>query len=157
MGASMVSILENNPDMAFVFHIFTDGYTPESEGYIAQAAEKFHCTCYLYELNMEPFGDFHIKVARFSRITYGRLYMPKVLKGITHRFIYVDADAMCVRSLEDLWNLDMQGKAMGAVSEKPDAVTYRAGYLKLKSSKYFNDGIMLVDVDEWERQKITEK
>ena len=156
MGASMISVLENNPDMTFVFHIFTDGYTPESEKYIAQAAEKFHCTCYLYELNMKPFGDFHIKVARFSRITYGRLYMPKVLKGITSRFIYVDADAMCVRSLRDLWNLDMRGKAMGAVSEKPDAVTYRAGYLKL-SGKYFNDGIMLVDVDEWERQQITEK
>lgn len=157
MGASMTSVLVNNPDMTFVFHIFTDGYMPDSENYIAQAAEKFHCTCYLYELNMKPFGDFHIKVARFSRITYARLYMPKVLKGITHRFIYVDADAMCVRSLSKLWNLDMRGKAMGAVSETEEAVLYRAGYLKLKSGKYFNDGIMLIDVDEWERQEITEK
>ena len=49
------------------------------------------------------------------------------------------------------------GKAMGAVSEKPEAVTYRAGYLKLSSGKYFNDGIMLVDVDAWENQQITEQ
>lgn len=157
MGASLVSIVENNPDMYFIFHIFTDGYSKENAAFIAEAAKKFHSKCILYELDMTPFLDFHIKVARFSRITYGRLYMPKVLKGKTSRFIYVDADAMCVRPLRDLWQLDMQGKAMGAVSEKPDAVTYRASYLKLSSGKYFNDGIMLVDVDEWEKQQITKK
>lgn len=157
MGASMVSILKNNPDLNITFHIFTDGYSETNAAYVEEAAKKFHCTCILYELNMTPFLDFHIKVARFSRITYGRLYMPKVLKGITSRFIYVDADAMCVGSLKKLWNLDMKGAAMGAVSETPDAVTYRAGYLKLKNGKYFNDGIMLIDVDEWEKQQITEK
>ena len=157
MGASLISVVKNNPDMDFVFHIFTDGYSSENETLIDKVANEFQCTCYLYELNMTPFEDFHIKVARFSRITYARLYMPKVLKGLTPRFIYVDADAMCVRSLRDLWNLDMQGKAMGAVSEKPEAVTYRAGYLKLSNGKYFNDGIMLVDVDAWENQQITEQ
>ena len=65
---------------------------------------------HILELDMTPFEDFHIKVARFSRITYARLYMPKMLKGLTTRFIYVDADAMCVRSLRDLWNLDMVEK-----------------------------------------------
>lgn len=97
MGASLVSIVENNSDMNFIFHIFTDGYSQENETLIAEVAKEFHCTCYLYELDMTPFKDFHIKVARFSRITYARLYMPKILKDITTRFIYVDADAMCVR------------------------------------------------------------
>jgi lipopolysaccharide biosynthesis glycosyltransferase len=157
MGTSMVSIIENNPDMAFVFHIFTDGFSKQSENYIHEFAQKFHCDCTIYVLNMDSFNDFHIKVARFSRITYGRLYMPKVLKHIASRFIYVDADAMCVNSLHDLWFLDMDGKAMGAVSETADAVKYRAGYLQLKSGKYFNDGIMLVDVEQWEKQHITEK
>lgn len=157
MGASLVSIVENNPDLSFVFHIFTDGYSKENQQKIEEAAEKFHCCCVLYKLNMEPFQDFHIKVERFSRITYGRIYMPKALKNEASRFIYVDADAMCVRSLKKLWHLDMGGKAMGAVSEKPEAVTYRADYLKLKSGKYFNDGIMLVDIPAWEEQQITEK
>lgn len=156
MGASIVSILENNPDLRFAFHVFTDGYSKENADKIMELAQKWHCDCILYQFDMKPFKDFHIKVARFSRITYGRIYMPKVLKEVASRFIYVDADAMCVNSLEKLWNLDMKGAAMGAVSETPDAVDYRAGYLKLKSGKYFNDGIMLVDIDEWEKQQITE-
>ena len=83
--------------------------------------------------------------------------MPKILWGVTPRYIYMDADTMCVGSLSDLWHTDMQGAAMGAVSETPDTIAYRAGYLKLKSGKYFNDGVMLVDVNQWEKQKITEK
>lgn len=157
MGASMISVLKNNPGQEIVFHIFTDGYSNNNKEKIAIVAKQFRCDCILYQLNMKPFEGFHIKVARFSRITYGRIYMPKVLLGEAHRFIYIDADAMCIRPLNLLWNLNLDGKAMGAVSETPDAVVYRAGYLKLNSGKYFNDGIMLVDVDEWEKQKITEQ
>ena len=87
MGASMVSVLENNPDHPFVFHLFTDGYSRDNAEKIRQLAEKWHCRCTLYELDMEPFQDFHVKVARFSRITYGRLYMAKVLKKETDRFL----------------------------------------------------------------------
>lgn len=157
MAASAISVIDNNKDMAIHFHIFTDGCSKGNEEKVKQLAEKFHCVCSLYELDMKPFEDFHIKVARFSRITYGRIYMPKVLKGMADRFIYVDADAMCVGSLKELWNLDLHGFCIGAVAEAPDAINYRADYLKLKSGKYFNDGIMLVDVNEWENQHITEK
>ena len=106
---------------------------------------------------MDVFQDFHIKVARFSRITYGRLYMAKVLSKKTDRFLYVDADAICIQSIKSLFSIDLKGAAMGAVMERPDAIAYRAGYLKLKSGKYFNDGIMLVDTNIWEKKQITEK
>lgn len=157
MGASVISVLENNKGESFVFHIFTDGYSEDNAEKVKDIAKRWHCKCVLYIFNMEVFADFHIKVARFSRITYGRLYMAKVLAKETKRFVYMDADAMCVNSIVPLFAVDLNGAAMGAVMERPDAIAYRAGYLKLKSGMYFNDGIMLVDTLEWERQQITEK
>lgn len=157
MGASAISLLENNPKANFTFHIFTDGCSDENKKRIQEMAQQNQCCCYLYELNMKPFEDFHIKVARFSRITYARIYMPKILYKMTNRFLYVDADAMCVAPIDELMHVDLQGAAIGAVSEFPESVAYRAGFLKLKSGKYFNDGIMLVDIDEWEKQKISER
>lgn len=106
---------------------------------------------------MKPFEDFHIKVARFSRITYARIFAPKIIGKYTTRYIYLDADTMCIQSLEDLWNIDMQEAAMGAVSEGVNVVTYRGEYLGLKNGKYFNDGIMLIDIPQWEKYKVTEK
>lgn len=157
MGASIVSVLENNQDQPLVFHLFTDGYSKENRDKVRQLAAQWHCRCILYELNMTPFEDFHVKVARFSRITYGRIYMPKVLKAMTDRYVYLDADTMVIASLAPLFSLDMTGYAMGAVSERPKDAAYRGEYLKLKNGKYFNDGIMVVNIPEWEKQGITEK
>ncbi|WP_288311516.1 glycosyltransferase family 8 protein [uncultured Selenomonas sp.] len=157
MGASMVSALENNRGVPITFHLFTDGYREENAEKIAALAKRWRCTCILYKLDMEPFQDFHIKVERFSRITYARLYMPKIVRDYAARYIYLDADTMCVAPLAQLWHTDLAGAAMGAVSERASAVDYRAGFLHLKHGKYFNDGVMLVDILVWEQQHITEK
>lgn len=157
MGASMVSVIENNKGASLLFHIFTDGYSDGSEENIRKTAQKFHCCCYLYRVNMEPFKDFHIKVSRFSRVTYVRLYMPKVLGKYADRYIYADSDTMCISSLKPLMHLDMKGYAIAAAADRPDSVKYRSEYLKLKNGRYFNDGIMLVDCKQWEKDHITEK
>lgn len=157
MGASVLSVLDHNQDTAIVCHVFTDGYSDETKAKVEQLARENQFDIYVHTLNMDVFQDFHIKVARFSRITYGRLVMPIVLAGVTDRFVYIDADVMCVQSIAPLYDLNLGGAAMSAVSELPDAVAYRAGYLHLKNGKYFNDGIMLVDVHAWLEQKITEK
>ena len=83
--------------------------------------------------------------------------MPKLVKEYAARYIYLDADTMCVAPLNRLWATDLQGAPMGAVSERASAVDYRAGFLHLKNGKYFNDGVMMVDIPEWERQHITEQ
>lgn len=79
MGASLISVIENNKDLNIVFHIFTDGYSKENEQHIKKVAEQFHCICNLYKLDMKPFQGYHIKVERFSRITYARTIMAKLL------------------------------------------------------------------------------
>jgi lipopolysaccharide biosynthesis glycosyltransferase len=157
MGVSAISIIKNNPNHNFIIHIFTDGYTPDNEVKVQEMARLYHCCCILYTLDMQPFSEFHIKVKRFSHITYVRLYIPKILRGIASRYLYIDADAICINSLECLFQYDLQGKAIGAVSESPNDVEYRSKFLHLKSHKYFNDGILLVDVNEWEKEHITEK
>lgn len=157
MGASLISVIENNKDLNIVFHIFTDGYSKENEQHIKKVAEQFHCVCNLYRLDMKPFQGYHIKVERFSRITYARTIMAKLLYGIAKRFIYIDADAICIAPLKELWNLDLQGHIIAVTPDHPNSNKYRAEYLRLKSGKYFNDGIMLVDVNAWEKYDITPK
>ena len=157
MGVSVVSVLENNRNQKFVFHIFVDSYSQDNLDKIKELAMQWKCRCIVYLLDMTPFNDFHIKVARFSRITYARIYMPKVIKAYTERFIYLDADTMVCDTLNELWNIDLKGAPMGAVSESPDTVVFRSAHLKLTTGRYFNDGVMVIDTKQWEQSKITEK
>ena len=42
MGASMVSVLENNRDVPITFHIFTDGYSEDNAKKIDTLAKNWH-------------------------------------------------------------------------------------------------------------------
>lgn len=113
MGASLVSVLENNAHRAVMFHIFTDGYSKENAQKMEQLADRYGCVIKLYTLHMEPFADFHVKVERFSRITYGRIVMPLILAAETDHFLYLDADTMVIRPLDELLSLGPYGKSYG--------------------------------------------
>lgn len=155
-AVAIISVLENNKNKNFTFYIFTDAYEQESAGKLKSIAEKYNIKLCIYVIDMNILAGFHIKVKRFSRVTYLRLIMPKILKDINY-FLYMDADMVCLGDLWQLNDIDFKGKAFAAVSDLPEAVEYRTKFLKLKNNKYFNDGMMFVNIHNWNRLQITEK
>lgn len=155
-AVAIISVLENNKNKNFTFHIFTDAYEQESAEKLKLIAEKYNIKLCIYVIDMNILAGFHIKVKRFSRVTYLRLIMPKILKDI-NCFLYMDADMVCLGDLWQLNDIDFEGKAFAAVSDLPEAVEYRTKFLKLKNNKYFNDGMMFVNIHNWNRLQITEK
>lgn len=156
-GVAITSILENNKEKSFWFHIFCDGVSDENKDKVRQTMEKYSMKCSIYIMDMEPFQAFHIKTRHFSRVTYLRSIMPKILKGLTDRYLYMDADMICTGDISEIERIDLQGYPFAAASETDEAVRYKTTFLKMKSDKYFNDGLMWVDIAEWEREEITEK
>lgn len=154
LGAEITSILETNKDMSFNFHVFVDSYTPKNKENLQKTAQKYKCNIYLYVMDMSIYQNFHIKVARFSRVTYIRIVMPWVLRRYTDRYLYLDSDMICVGSLKFFLSIDLEGKAIGALTyHTPD----RVAFLKMKQDVYFSDGLMWIDINEWIKEKITER
>jgi len=93
-----------------------------------------------------------------SWATYYRLVVPEVLPA--ERFLYVDADTLCDVDVSELDSLNMGSNPAGWVPEAPLAraadrpVAEQLGNREAES--YFNAGVMLVNVPEWRRQRITE-
>ena len=156
LGVTVTSALENNPQFHLVFHVFIDDVDEGDIAKVRKVVEKYKCDFYIYIMEMEPFSHFHLRNKRFNHVAYFRVYMPKILRTLTDKYLYMDADMICVNSLQPFLDIDLQGKPIACVSDFPDAVKTRATFLKLKSGKYFNSGMMWVDVEEWEKQKITE-
>lgn len=141
-GVTITSILENNSNMKFAFHIFTDAVSKKDLEALEKTTVKYKQSCYVYLMDMAPFANFHIKHPRFKKVSYFRLYMPKVLKKITRYFLYIDADLICINSMEAFKKIDLEGKVLAAVSDLPEAVKTRSDFLGLKSGKYFNSGVL---------------
>jgi lipopolysaccharide biosynthesis glycosyltransferase len=94
-----------------------------------------------------------------SWATYYRLFAAQCMD--VERFLYVDADTLCDVDLSPLNTLDLGRRPAGLVPEAPLAsaadrnVATRLGNSPVEP--YFNAGIILVNVAEWRRQRVTER
>lgn len=157
IGVTVTSILENNKEKSFYFHIFCDGVSDDNLEKVKQLVEKYQQNFYVYFMDMKPFQTFHIKTRHFSRVTYLRSVMPKILQPLTDKYLYMDADMLCVVDISEITSIDLEGYPFAAASETEEAVKYKTEFLHQKSGKHFNDGLMWVDIAEWEKEQITEK
>lgn len=157
VGVVLTSILEQNKNINFQFHVFTSEITDNHLSNFKKTADKYKCDCYIHLMNMEPFSGFHIKHPRFNRVAYIRLYMAKTMKDYCKYFAYIDADMLCLGDMHAFLNIDLHGKAVAAVPEIESAANWLADNLHLKSRKYLNSASLWIDVEKWEDEKITER
>ena len=87
---------------------------------------------------------------------YARLCIPYFLPKHIKKAIYLDADTLVVQDIKKLWDIDMQGYGIAAVIDRSETVDSSwAGipnYAELGipgKSKYFNSGVLVIDVDKW--------
>ena len=95
-----------------------------------------------------------------SWATYYRLAVPQILD--VERFLYVDADTLCEVDVSGLNTLDLGQSPAGLVPEAPLAgaaltVLWRDNWATARWNLTINAGIILVNVAEWRRQRVTEQ
>ncbi len=95
------------------------------------------------------------RVTRWSYTTYYRLFLSSLLPDCS-RLLYIDVDVLICDDLSKLIDLDMQGKSVGTVQDvslccdlSTEAERTRLAASGHDMSRYFNAGIMLIDLDKW--------
>ena len=92
---------------------------------------------------------------RLNRSVFLRVLLPQFLPEELERVIYMDVDMICLGSLDELWELDLQGKPLAALEEKSDKISPLKQ--ELKSGCYFNAGLLVIDLALWRERKLTER
>lgn len=95
---------------------------------------------------------------RFPVRAWYRVLLPDLL-GQLDRVLYVDADALITSSLQPLWETDLHGSLVGAVTNPlfANMVPRLQSDLGLPDGRsYFNSGVLLMDLDAWRAQGTTE-
>ena len=156
-GVSLTSIIENNPNKRFSFHVFTDEVDAEEENMMRSFAEKYNQDIWFHIMDIKQFEGFHILRKNMHYVTYFRTYMPKVMKKFTNRYLYLDADILCFNSLEPFLKIDFQDKPVAVVEDLEETASVQCEFLHMQNKKYFNSGMMWVNIEEWEKQEVTEK
>lgn len=149
-AVSVVSLLQHNPGASVT--LLGCGLMQESIDLVRSRAEKFGSGDFRY-IDVGPMIQ-QLKrrgVSSYvSYAVYSRIYIADVLATDHGRILYLDCDTLVNDSLEELFAVDLAGQPIGLA---PDCVC-RDYYQVIKlpcGKRYFNSGVMLIDLDAWRR------
>lgn len=151
-GVVMMSAVQYNPALKFVFHLLVNDLPAEEKVKLTEFVELTKATVYVHIMNDEPFKkNFHLH--RFLPAFFYRLFIPDLLKEYTDRILYLDADMMVRGDLRPLQELDFQGN-IAAVVEDRSSEGCRA---QIDVERYFNAGMMFINVKKWAEENILDE
>lgn len=155
IGVTIYSILENNKDLRLRFNLFTDGIEPEDKEKFRKTAEEYGCRISIYYMNNDAFREMLHEDGN-ATFFYRFLFAPTLSAVGAKRILSVDGDILCQGSVRELLEMDMGGKILAGVRDTSERVAeYRRSLVGTK--QYFNAGMIMMDVDAWNAERISQK
>lgn len=100
----------------------------------------------------------------FPLCVYVRICIPYFLPHTIEKAIYLDADTLVECDIRKLWEIDMRGLGIAAVTDRAKTVnTSWAGIKNYEelgipaNSLYFNTGVLVMDLTKWREENIPEQ
>lgn len=158
MGATILSIIANNPGVHLTIHVLSFSVSDEHRARLLKLETEHPVKTHIHIVAADRFNQFSHFIAStyYSPAIFTRLAIPEILKDYTDKVLYLDADILCVGKIDKLMAMPIEATVAYVVPDA-DVTTYRrATALKLKELKYFNSGVLYINIKKWLELEITE-
>jgi len=107
----------------------------------------------LYEINFDAFVGLPIW-GHFSESIYSRFLIESIIPQSIDKIIYLDVDMVNLVDIQELWDLPLNGDLLLRASVDTGS---NSPHIKEKFGlvKYFNSGILLINLKEWRKRHIS--
>lgn len=160
---SILSLLDNLSEKAnfFIIHKNLDKFKKIPP--IISNHEKLNkLTTYSFSDSYDNFPN--VNNSHISEATYYRLFISKILPKELSEILYIDCDIISTKPIKSefkqIFNLlNQSDKAIGVKTEffRDKKNEYIFSNLKLENEKYFNAGVMFINLEKWRANNIEEK
>lgn len=158
LAVVLASVLVNNPRSCFVFHVLHRNIAEENQVRIRQLKQMYlNCEIKFHFVDSSVFEKFPIpkELEHITMETYFRYALPVLLKD-EKRTIYTDVDILCLGDIRPLWEIDLGGNVIGAVSEGNEGA-FKKKLLGLEGdAPYFNAGVLVMDLEVMRNESCTD-
>lgn len=166
---SLISHIKNE-DMYSIYVLYTDVSELNKEN-IKKLQQK---NVKIFFIDVNPFFNDEIKKSFvvntiFTPETYYRFFLPKIFPDVD-KALYMDADTLVLHDISSLFKLDIENYYIAATNDyeiirvfnscgKVDESfkDYFVNILKIDSEKYFQAGVMLVNLKKMRQDNITDE
>ena len=124
------------------FYIFNDDISSEWFQLMAKRLEPLSSQIVNMKISSHSLKNYHLPLPHLSYAAFFRYFIPQFVTE--EKALYLDADIIVRDSIEELFSEDFDGFPIAAVEDD-------------LAKNTFNSGVMLIDVEYWRREGITEK
>jgi lipopolysaccharide biosynthesis glycosyltransferase len=170
LATTLRSIAEaNRSSWPLEFHVLCNGLCEDTRVKVFNSLPKESAAIRWIPVDVKLFGGFR-EAYYVSKMTYARLLIPSIFPDTVSRVLYLDTDLLVLDDLGPLWETDLGGAIVGAVSDfffhtafvaeglDPELMRAEPRYGGLPRVRdYFNAGVLLIDLDRWRENRISEK
>ncbi|MGL5595488.1 MAG: glycosyltransferase family 8 protein [Cetobacterium sp.] len=146
LGTTLLSVLKNSKEKWNIFIIYKN-LSEETKIKLNKIIESYRSKVNYIEINKKDLDRFKVgEGTHLSSIVFARLFIPELLKN-EERALYLDCDVVVLKPLEELYNMDLQGKSIGVILDGKKDQKSSLNRLNLSLDRtYFNAGVMVMDL-----------
>lgn len=153
---TVMSLTDNSGESAYHFHIISSDLSENDVSKFAEILTGSRHGMTVHHTGSELFSSLPTTVL-FTHATYYRLLAPLLVPS-AEKLLYLDADMVCLNSLDLLWAFPNGENAIAlVVGESEGLQASLAASAGLKNSRYFNAGMMMINVPAWNQAQVSEK
>ncbi len=151
LGASMCSLFDRNRECRFItVYVMSLGLSEDSIRNLNQIAKQYGRKLVITEMgDLKERFYFEVDTGGYDISIMSRLFMGEILPQEIERVLYLDCDTIVAQSLKKLWDMELDGKLMGAVMEPTIYEAVKESIGLQEKDPYFNSGVLLVDLRQW--------
>lgn len=158
LGVAMYSLLINNMGFESInIYIVDNHISSDNKNKLIQIKDGFTNTR-IHWIPFESFsGCLKLDLAwNISLSAYARLFVSAILPQNIQKILYLDCDVIICQSIRTLWESEMYDNIIAAVQDFVGDKTKNAIGLHDKM-RYFNSGVLLIDLQKWRDNQIEHK
>ncbi|QKJ89056.1 UDP-glucose:(glucosyl)LPS alpha-1,3-glucosyltransferase [Paramixta manurensis] len=158
-AVSIVSVLRESRGKNLHFHVFTDELNEDEKNKFKEISSQYKTKVTIHfidklKLTLLPVNKL------WSAAIYYRFIIADFFAHKIDKVIYLDSDVLCIGSINPLFDIALQNNVLAAATERNDVWwKNRAERLgePILADGYFNSGVLIINIVEWQKQQITEK
>lgn len=153
-GVSITSVLLNNEDLKFHFHIFSNNVSIENHRLFEELARQYNTKITFYLLDDDLLKSLPTASKSWNHSIYFRLIAIDYFADKLDSIIYLDSDIICKKSIHSLLDESFDGKKLIAVHDK----FVDTSHIKnIHPEHYFNSGFLYFNLDKNQSKSLTDK
>lgn len=154
LAVMLNSLLENKVSKNPInIYVIASELSPKNKFLLAKTVGKFNLKIKFIPIDPTIYKDFKT-VYYLTKETYYRISIPDLLNEKIQKVIYLDCDIIVKTDITRLWNINIDNYFLGAVEDFWVKYSRNSHLLIPRESKYFNAGVLLINLKKWREKQI---